>query len=53
VALMAVLDRTAGIRGVAWASPIADAAALMISGVMLLCYLRRLYKEPLPAPPSD
>lgn len=53
VALMAVLDRTAGIRGVAWASPIADAAALVISGVMLLCYLRRLYKEPLPAPSSD
>lgn len=45
VVLMGVLDRLAGIQGVAWASPAADLTAFLISAALLLPYLRRLRTE--------
>lgn len=45
VVLMGVLDRLAGIQGVAWASPAADLTAFLISAALLIPYLRRLRTE--------
>ena len=45
VVLMGVLDRLAGIQGVAWASPAADLTAFLISAALLIPYLRRLRAE--------
>ncbi len=42
VPLMFVFDRLLGTAGVAWATPVADAAALAVAAAMLVPYLRRL-----------
>ena len=45
VALMFLFYRLMGVVGVAWATPAADAAALLISTALLLPYLKKLKKE--------
>mgnify|MGYP004554418215 CR=1 FL=1 len=42
VPLMFVFDRLIGTAGVAWATPAADAAALVLAAFLLVPYLRRL-----------
>lgn len=42
IPLMLVLNRFIGIAGIAWATPLADGLALVISAAMVLPYLKRL-----------
>lgn len=42
IPLMLLFNATIGIRGIAWATPLADALALVISAVLVLPYLKKL-----------
>lgn len=42
IPLMLLFQRIIGIRGIAWATPLADALALIVSALLLLPYLRSL-----------
>ena len=42
VALMILLNQFFGITGIAWATPAADAAALILSAILLVPYLKKL-----------
>lgn len=42
IPLMPVLEHAVGIRGIAWATPLADAAALLVSVALVVPYLRRM-----------
>lgn len=45
IPLMLLLDRAAGLGGVAWATPLADWLALIVSLALFLPYSRKLRKE--------
>lgn len=48
VLLMGVLDRAAGLDGIAWASPTADITSAVIAMALLIPYIRRLRCESKP-----
>lgn len=42
IPLMLLFDRMAGIGGIAWATPLADALALMVAAALVVPYLKKL-----------
>lgn len=45
VLLMGILDRAAGLDGIAWASPVADITSALIAITLVVPHLRRLKKD--------
>ena len=45
VALMLWFNRTVGVNGVAWATPVAEYISLVVSAAMMVRYLKRLSKS--------
>lgn len=45
IPLMVLFDHAVGIQGIVWATPLADAIALIVSAVLLLPYLKKLIGE--------
>lgn len=44
IPLMLLLDHFIGVRGIAWATPLADAMALVVSVVLLIPYVKQIKK---------
>ena len=51
VPFMILFNHLTGIRGVAWATPVAEVTSLMVAAAMVIPYIRKLARMPETAGP--